>query len=345
MDKETNLEYLLIRNYKEWTLPARWILLKMDFDAIEKINSNSWYRTFSGTNAESEKNFSRGAIQLEIISKMGMYIEDLAILAESRLRGIHYYNLLDKKEIGEKTEEKIQDVGQLVQDFYQKLDTLSEEEICKIMSYANPEKCGFDSECVELLKRTTKSDVEEIRKTLKTIGDFGKEHHPVFKRYKHAGFPLIPNLPVVKDMPEYMKKFDFFSAVSVSHTYPFDNPKLIPYSIEVLESYSIISTAIDRLLCDIAKNRRICIQREVDGIPAVGYYSGQSYSVEEHKKLETKLKKFDTEYPIKNADFNLPMNNKLEEDSWYSKLSEFLAKCKKRAETDKEYRKKIAENI
>jgi hypothetical protein len=46
------------------------------------------------------------------------------------------------------------------------------------MSYARPVE--VDGDCIELLKSCLERDIREIKRILKTTGDFGKEHHPFF---------------------------------------------------------------------------------------------------------------------------------------------------------------------
>lgn len=95
-----------------------------------------------------------------------------------------------------------------------------------------------------------------------------------------------------------------------------------------LEGYSIIITGIVRLLTDITSNRITCIQRDLDCIPSVGYFSGQTFTIVEHEILEKKLKQFQTDYPVKNDKFDIAVNNRIDNPtSWYEKLPKFLADC------------------
>ena len=339
-------EYVLLRYFRDLTLLTRWTLLKMDFDAIEKIDANTWFNKFEGTSAEEGKRLAKRMIQFEIIAKIIILIEDLAILAESRLRNTNYYELLDKKKTIDKgncTKSDLEeDVGLITKNFYSKLDSLSDDEICRIVSYSKPEKFNFDKDCISLLKVCIERDIKEIRRILKIIGDFGKEHHPVFRRYKHAGFPMLPEFPIINELPDYLKKFDFLSSVPVNQEDPFKEPKIIPFSKDVLEGYSIIATGLDRLLGDIAKNRIVCIQKNLDCIPSVGYFSGQTFTVEEHEKLMKKLEQFNVDFPSNNTSFNFGVDNHFaKSDSWYEKLPDFLHESRQRTKIDKEYNEKL----
>jgi len=335
MDEKTNLEYILLRNYKELTLITRGILLKMNFDAHEKIDSDTWFIDFKkDPEYERAKRLAKSMIQLEIIAKIMLYIEDLAIISESILRKTNYYSLLDKKPESE------EDVGKIVEEFFKNIDLFTDEDICRIMSYGNPKDFNFDQDCVELLKRSTKDDIEEIRRILRIIRDFGKEHHPVFKRYKHAGFPIAPGLRIIDPLPEYVKNFDFISIISVN-THPFQEVKMIPYSKEVLEGYHIIINTLQTLLQDIVENRKVCIQRETSGIPCTAYYSALNFTIEELRKLRDKNKKFDKDHPVINNKFILSITTDNATPNWYSSLHEFLVECKKRHQVVRTFQEKV----
>ncbi|MDH3313002.1 MAG: hypothetical protein OEM28_07635 [Nitrosopumilus sp.] len=184
MGNDNDLEYILLRNYLELTNTSRGLLLRMDFDALEKIESNTWFHKFEGEDIEKGKRIVKSIIQQEIIAKIMIYIEDLAIISESLSRGVNYYTLLDKKE----TPEGIQDVGDILKEFFESIDKLSQKDFSKIMSLGNPEGYAINGEEKQLLEKALEFEKEEYTKTFKKLKDFGTEHHAVFRRYKHAGF-------------------------------------------------------------------------------------------------------------------------------------------------------------
>ena len=61
-----------------------------------------------------------------------------------------------------------------------------------------------------------------------------------FGRYKHAGFPILPELQITDGMREPLKKFDILSAVPVNEDDPFKEPKIIPFSNDILEGYLVV---------------------------------------------------------------------------------------------------------
>ena len=86
----------------------------MNFDALERIKTNTWFYKFEGENIDAETIMVKSMIQHEIIAKIMIYIEDLAIISESLLRGVSYYALLDEKETSEETS----DVGDMLEKFF-----------------------------------------------------------------------------------------------------------------------------------------------------------------------------------------------------------------------------------
>src|SRR5689334_12610966 len=89
-----NREYVLLNNYLE-NIIARGFLIRVPFYALEQIENNSWYKQIS----DEEKPKVRSIMQVDIVSKILMYIEDLAILAESFSLDRDFYELLTDKNI------------------------------------------------------------------------------------------------------------------------------------------------------------------------------------------------------------------------------------------------------
>lgn len=335
LDEQTNLEYVLLRNYGELTLPTRGILLKMNFDAIEKIENDSWFIQYSGPDVKKSKRMVISMMQIEIISKIMMYIEDFAIIAQSLLRGTNHYKLLDQKK-NPNTGEK-EDVGDIVSEFFSKLNSLTNDEVCKILSYGQPDEFNLDYELVQMLKTSREKEVNEFKRVVQLIGDFGKEHHPSFHRYKHAGLPMAPGLRIIEPLPEYVKKFDFITVVYTSKD-PFDEPKIIPYSKEVIEAYKIMIQGIQKMLNEIVTNRKAFIQREKP-LPPIPWKTGPEFSPDEIKKYESILPEYDKLHPTVNTDF--VMNVKIKNaDTWYAKLEDYLAECKKIYQMDAKFAEK-----
>jgi hypothetical protein len=177
LDEKTGLEYMLLRNYQENGLIGRGFLLRIPFVILKQIEEDKWDFKID----QNEKPKFTSFIQIDIISKIMMYIEDLAILSESFMLQRNFYDLVYSSE----------DLGEVIGSFFEKINYISDEEIYKIMSYAAPSQINLDGESTKILNKHLKSIVNEIRRILREIGEFGTTHHPLFKRFKHAGMPII----------------------------------------------------------------------------------------------------------------------------------------------------------
>lgn len=335
ISEKDNLEYFLLRNYKVMSLITRGILLRADLEAIEKIQKNEWFVKFEEAELEKSKRMTIGMVQADIIAKMMMYVEDFAIISEGLLRETSYYELLDQK-INPNTKEE-EDIGKIIKSFFEKIDNLSENDLQKILSYGEPEDYTKDLTELELLKKSLAKELEEFKRVVQLISNFGKEHHPYFRRYKHAGFPFNPGLPIIQPLPDYAKQFDFISIVYVNKN-PFEEPKIIPYSDKVKESYHIIIHGLQQRLQDLVTNRMAFIQRGKK-IPPIPWRSAPYFTPEEMKILDKILSQYNKDNPPVNTEFkiNYQIRNL---DSWYAHLDEFIKTCSKTKQMDEEFAKK-----
>ena len=302
----------------------------MDFDALEKIQSNTWFYKFEGSNIDEEMTLVKSIIQLEIIAKIMIYVEDLAIISESLLKGVSYYTLLDKKE----TPEGVQDVSDIVQKIFEKMEHLSKNDFAKIMSFGNPEDYAENNEEKQLLEEALEFEKDEFLKLFKKIKDFADEHHAVFRRYKHAGFPMVPGLRFTKSLPGYLKFFNSTSLVFVNED-PFYNPKVLPFSDKVIEMYSNIIGDIQAALTDIIHNKLHEIRRRKK-LPPICYHANFTFLPEQHKKFKTIFQRYDESNPATNIKFDMNVRT-TEKNEWYSNLDNLLEECDKIKKINEEY--------
>lgn len=327
---EEDLEYFLLRNYKNLGLTSRRNLTEMCFAVIENLETPNSFWTFGGSPEEQQKSIRQTrSIQLEIISKIMFLIEDMIIIAESLRQKRSYYYLLKE------------DVGVLVGNFIKNLDSLTFEELCTIMGYVIPTEDNTEKDYLELLQKHMKSNIDEIKSGLKMIGDFGKQHHPVFRRFKHAGVPALPGL-LHPDAPDFLKSFDFHMLVMIGDD-PLNDLKIIPYSKDVLEGYKIVFNSAQKIVYEMVDNRLACIQRKVSGLIPQDFYDITKYSTEELEKIKDKVEKFYKENPTVNTDFEFHSNpiHKKEDYAWYLNLEDFLKKCEDNANLQREYQEKL----
>src|SRR5215207_6813920 len=225
LDEKTKLEYILLRNYLENGLPGRGFLLEMDFVALEQVEKGNWYIEIN----DNEKPKVRSFIQIDIISKIVMYIEDLAILSKSLILQRNFYDLISDRSI---------DIGNMAGKFFEKIDSIPDEEIYKIMSYGDAHHFNLQGESARVFNKHLDSNVKELKRMLRQIEDFGTTHHPLFKKFKHAGMPIFCG-GIMTSTDFFAGKFDMANIVPIGSD-PLVDVIPIPYSRQALNSYRII---------------------------------------------------------------------------------------------------------
>lgn len=266
LDEKTELEYLLLRNYKENGIIGRDYLLTIPFVALEQVEEDKWYIKID----ENENSKFKRFIQIDIISKIMMYIEDLAILSESLLLQCNFYDLLD-----------CMDIGKMTGRFFEKINRISDEQIYKIMSYATPNQIKLDDKSIIIYDKHLHSNVKEVKRILREIGDFGSNNHTLYKRFKHAGIPIF-NGNISYSTAGFLRDFEFVSMIPFGPN-PLSDIVPIPFSKQALDGYHIIIRGLQLILGDIVQNRIICIQRNIDGLIPDRRYDVTALSIEEAK--------------------------------------------------------------
>jgi len=316
LDTKIQHEYLLIRIYED-NIIGRGFLLRIPFVAMEEIESNTWWNIkFS----DEEKLRLKSLIQIDILSKIMMYIEDLAILAESFLLKKDFYELIIDKNI---------DIGKKTGEFIQGIDYLTDENISQIMNFINVQQIISDDRYGELLKQHLNYHVETARSKLKEIRKFSSSaNHLLYKRFKHGGMPIIPNVLQQPPRSGALSVFEVLNIVAEGSD-PFKDIIIIPYSKDVLRGYEKIIENVQTLLQEIVKNRRICIERNIDGmIPEK--YSSDLFSAEEISYMQGKFNDFYNMHPIGEIPHNLDYNiNKKNSQSILEKIEWYLESSKK----------------
>jgi hypothetical protein len=281
----------------------------MPFVILKQIEEDNWYLKID----QNEKPKFRSFVQIDIISKIMMLIEDLAILSESFRSERNFYDVIYSSV----------DLGEEIEKFFQKINNISDDEIYKIMNYATPNQIKLDEKSMKLLSKHLNSNVKEIRRFIGQVGEFGNSNHALFKRFKHAGMPLffgdIRNLS-----PGFLEGFEFCNIVS-NGSNPFRDVLLIPYSRQALEGYQIIINGLHFILKDMIENRIICIQRGLAGLIPTRRYDLSNLSPEEVSSMKKIVDDFyainpPTEIAISH-NYNLTIAK--EKILWYLNLREF----------------------
>ncbi|MCV0430468.1 hypothetical protein [Nitrosopumilus sp.] len=323
MDEIEESEWYLLQNYRERILPLRGILLNLDFTSIEKYDEGTLELFIRGGkkkikfNEESEKQF-KSIIQTDIISKLMMLVEDAVIFMESRRRNVSFYSIVTNSDI---------DVGLVIKEFFENLEKLSTNELWEIMSYVDVNSTNWEtSEDARLVEKYLTINISEMRRLLSELKEFSTTNHPLFKRFKHAGFPVFPAVNSPKSL-DFMKNFDHCSAVLMKENI-LDDVVYVPYSDDVIKSYHIIASGLQKIIHDIVNNRIITIERQTSGMLPNVSHDSEKLSVEEWNRYGEIRKKFYEQNPLRNdlpRTLNLPKPDK-ENMKWYCGLDDFLTR-------------------
>ncbi len=321
---EIKKNYLLLRNYVQNILPMRGMLLKTSLNSLSEIDAGTFFlENFS----HEEKIKAKSMFQMDIISGIMLYIEDLVVLSESFRRKILYHKLLDPSDKNQA------DVGRMIEEFFRSVNSFSAEDIGRILGYGNPGRLGFEDEERALVEKIMQKNIAELRRMFVQIGEFGSTHHPAFRRFKHGGAPLIPGAEVRRG-DGILSRFDSHTPV-LEGSDPFKDIILIPLSKDVLEGYRIIIGGIQTCLNDLVKNHLLCIERNLNGMIPTNSYSKDYLSEKEIKLYEKIINEFYDEHPSNVGDlrhFHFESKIKKEKIKWYIDLPDFLKECKRRAE-------------
>ena len=317
---EIKKDYILLRNYDENIFPMRGILLKTTMKSIRGIEKNAFPLEYF-----SDKIKLTSMFQMDVISSIMIYIEDLFILSESFRRKIPYYKLLDM------SDENQDEIGEIIGKFFKDVNSFSDKEFCRIFGYVEDlNTLDLENDEKILVKKIIQKNITELKRVYFQIKKFGKTHHPIFRRFKHAGSPLIPGAisTISKDPP--LSEFESYTIVANGKD-PLEDVIAIPLSKDVLEGYRIIIQDIQTCLADIVKNHKSCIERNVTGILPVNCYSLENFSLKDKEIYKKIISKFHNKHPFHMDDlkkFHYHTKIEKKELQWYLDLPDFLRECK-----------------
>jgi hypothetical protein len=195
-------EYVLLRGYQE-NIITRGFLLRIPFVALEQVENNSWYQAIP----DNEKPRVRSIIQIDIISKIMMYIEDLAILSKSFELNKDFYELIIDNTI---------DIGAKTGQFIENITSISDKKIMQYMSYADITETALEADYkfTELFRRHIDYHVGKVKAALTQIASFSKSNFLVHKRFKHAGMPILSNSFQVPPPSGPFSVFEVFNIIA-----------------------------------------------------------------------------------------------------------------------------------
>lgn len=339
-DQNEMKTHFLLRNYLSNSFLARGWLLKLMLSKLNEITDTKKTNLDEKIIYLDEKNLPiyQSIIQIDIISKIMMYIEDLIILSEAMLvNDGNYYELLDRHE------SESLDLGDRMAIFLKRFtdNEISEDQYKKILSYPTPAELeNLDKRCRDIIANLVKSNIESFKNILIMVGNFRRSHSQVFRRYKHAGFPMKLGYTANIPLPYTTTKFDFYSIIFTGKN-PLTDVLPLPYSQRVIESYRNLITDLQFIIQHMILNKLDCITRCVRGIiPSDEIIDSQRdqpanmLSQNDLSQMTECVSHFFEQHPVqaRNPYFNFEINNIDRNDFlWYIQLDKLLdANNKKR---------------
>jgi len=319
IQREIGIEnYYLIRNYLDLPLYARGITLRILFDAIEDIDAEKSKYPFKG----DEKLKVKHMLQLDIISKIMMLIEDLGAFAVAFKEGPKN---LSKIVLSRRSTSKIHS-------FFQNLERINGDELLDIMGFPVLDKLSLNKEERQLVKKVMSAMADDIRRGLLEIRDFRNQHITVYNKYKH-GFTVTPYAE--KTPKSILLTADFESVMVVVHdkNKPIENVLPVPHSKRILESYKIIIGGVQMLLKDMLENHWMKIDHQMPNYLPPRVYGMDKLSSEDLKKYRKIVEKLQPKPRIPAA-HEIAVHTDLKKEwlKWYLSLDDFLARGKERAQ-------------
>lgn len=218
-------------------------------------------------------------LQIGAISHLMMLIEDVAtIFTAIKNNDLDYYKYLDGK--GD------ENLGSIIGKFYSNVDKLKDDDIRFMLGYLDPKNLKNSTESEkDFLRFIIQKNIKLMRYFLVKSGVFWSSHIDVFRRYKHAGFPMVMGMPISKNDSVSGTKFDFKTLVFTAKKNPMGEITVIPFSNKAIKSYQVFLEELSLVLRHALKNKLIKLERKIDGtIPNELF--GELLTKKERKRLD-----------------------------------------------------------
>jgi hypothetical protein len=207
-----------------------------------------------------------------------------------------------------------------------------------MLNYLDPDSAGFPDRQQTILKKFMESNISSLRESIVDIRSFSRTHHPIYKRFKHAGFPMRLGVESREPFPYTTRNFELYTMISTGESSVSD-AFMLPYSSDVIESYKILLPSLQRLILDIIDNKLACISWRTNGVvPTVSYRPANFYSPEENNEIETLIRNF---YDKERVRFSRPYSFQLNATymkrmTWYIELDQNMKKWREKMERERQ---------
>ena len=313
-----DFEFYVLKHYATKGVFVRRGIITQLIEDLKKVENKENYTSITqelGLNDDEVIS----AFQITIVSHIMMFIEDLATISKSISEGkVEYYNYLDKKD---------EDLGDIIKLFYDEIVKAPDETFRKLLSYSDLKNFEFaDDSQKDIIENIITRIIENVRKFFNRIVFFIDNHHAVFRRYKHAGLPILFG----QKFPELVKEYpscDFLAVGIVSKDNITDKLIPIPYSKKAIKSYEVITSEIFSFLGLISTFKTLCIERNVSEIiPSVTHTFGVKLTENEIQTLKQVWENFETKHPVSHRSVTNRIDSKSRILRWYTEIDKNLGR-------------------
>ena len=314
MDNPLNFEYEVFKHYYHKGIFARagtiTHLIEYLRENLQKENRITRHQEIGLNDNEVVS-----VLQLAIIAHIMMLIEDLAVICQSiKDVKIEYYNFLDKS--GD------EDLGVFIRKFYEEIYNASDQDLSKILSFADLDSFEFvKADEKKIVSKIIKQMLGKTRTFFNKIILFRENHIKIFRRYKHAGFPILLAQPFPTPSDLY-KNFEFVSLGLTSRSTLGKELTAIPYSSKAIDSYENLEKDIFAFFGTLITYKFICYERNVSGlIPSSKSLFGIKLPASEITILDEAWKRFESKHPLEGRDkTQIGLDSMTEFLQWYVDL-------------------------
>jgi len=313
MNNSLNFEYEVLKHYYHKGMFARAAIIDHFINQIrenlQKKDRIIQHQEFGLNDDEVISIF-----QLAIIAHIMMFIEDMTVICQSIKEGkIDYYKFLDKS--GD------EDLGILIRKFYEEIEKISDQDLSKILSYSDLDSFEFvNGGDKEIVSKIIKLILKKTRIFFNKISLFRENHIKIFRRYKHAGFPILlaQKIPTPADL---YKNFEFASLGLTSTEKLEQELNAIPFSPKAIDSYENLKKDIMSFLGTVITFKMICIERNVNGlIPNSKNLFSLNLASSEISILDKVWQKFESKHPLQNGGTTINAKFMTQFLNWYVDL-------------------------
>lgn len=314
MFENLNWEYEVLKHYHRYGIFARRGLVSVFLAEINK-NIKKEKRSTQKQDFGLNDNEVISVLQVGAVAHIMMFLEDLAVICKAiQIGKVDYYSYLDRS--GE------EDLGKIVGEFYNNIIKSNDDELRKILSYIEIDKFAFETNSDrQLVNSVIKQNIEKTKKFFTEVDIFRHNHIRIFRRYKHAGLPIIFGLEIPPGEVFY-KNYEFMSIAFTSKEVLTNEVATLPFSTKVLESYTTLLNDIFEFLGLVILNKLVCIERKLDAgfLPNHMDMFGMKLLESKRHQLEKILNKFEEKYPLPKGETHLNAKINAEYMEWYENI-------------------------